>query len=493
MQRMNNENNLHHNLDFGSPWLDEKDWQNGQIHSSARTALYVSLFFALFWNIISFPIAFIAITDTYHGWNIDHLDPVLLVALFPIIGIGLIFWAYKAYRQWSAFGRLSLTLDPYPGSIGGDVGGFLELPVRWRSGYDFKVTINCIHHTITNNGKNSSHKQKIVWKKHAAVEYEPSVNGIRLKFKSPVDEGLIASEPQEGRSYYRWVVHITGQYKQSNINLDRDFDIPVFKLNTSQSSHLHIMASAPEVSIEQISEEQVHIKQNTRSLELNYPSSRYGSMGKGLFIFALIFVGVTAFLGYETVSEIYSSGSFSLFSVGITGFMSVIFGLTSLTMLGFALHLLTNHLEVLIDSNGIKVVSQSLIHNSTKTASLSQIQKISKKTTMSSGQGTAATLYFTVTAELDNHKKMTLGNGIKGQLVADSLIKLINKQLKNTTLSSSSGKTVDEADSPLEDADTQKEKVAQYIKRFKWIVNIIGFIFILLFLFEFFSFAMFFK
>ena len=104
-------------------------------------------------------------------------------------------------------------------------------------------------------------------------------------------------------------------------------------------------------------------------------------------------------------------------------------------------------------------------------------KKFKKKTTMSSGQGTAATLYFTVTAELDNHKKMTLGNGIKGQLVADSLLKLINKQLKNTTLSSSSGKTVDEADSPLEDADTQKEKVAQYIKRFKWIVNIIGFIF----------------
>ena len=490
---MNNEDNLNHNLEFGSPWLDEKDWQNGQIHSSARTALYVSLFFALFWNIISFPIAFLAITDIYHGWNIDHLDPVLFVALFPIIGIGLIFWAYKTYRQWSAFGRLSLTLDPYPGSIGGDVGGFLELPVRWRSGYDFKVTINCIHHTITSNGKNSSHNQKVVWKKHAAVDYEPSVNGIRLKFKSAVDDGLIASEAKEGRSYYRWIVHITGQYKQSKIDLDRDFDIPVFKLKTPQSSHLHIMASAPEGSIDQISEEQVHIRQNTRSLALNYPRSRYGSMGKGLLIFALIFVGATAFLGYETVSEIHSSGSFSLFSVGITGIMALIFGLISLTMLGFALHLLTNQLEVLIDSNGIKVVSQSLIHNSTKTASLSQIHKISKKTSMSSGQGTSATLYFTVTAELDNHEKLTLGNGIKGQLVADSLLRLINKQLKNTTLNRSSDKTVDEADLPREDIDAQKEKVAQYIKRFKWIANIIGFIFILLFLFEFFSLAMFFK
>ncbi len=38
-------------------WLVEKDWLNGQIHSSARGAFYLSIFFALVWNAISFPIA----------------------------------------------------------------------------------------------------------------------------------------------------------------------------------------------------------------------------------------------------------------------------------------------------------------------------------------------------------------------------------------------------------------------------------------------------
>lgn len=479
------------NTSLNSPWLDEKDWINGQINSNARGAFYLALFFTLFWNAISFPIAFFAISDTYHGWNIDHLDPVLLVLLFPLAGITMMFWAYKTYKQWSAFGRLSLTLDPYPASIGGEVGGFLELPVSWHSGYEFNVSINCIHHTITRNGKNSSHRQSIVWKKHAAVDYEPSAKGIRLKFKSPIDEGLNDSEAKEGRSYYRWVVHIKGQYKQAKITLDREFDIPAFKLNKPESSHLHIMASAPQIDIEDISEEQVQIKQHTRSLELNYPRSRNTSIGRGLFVFALIFLGATGFLGYETWSEMQRSSS-SFFSAGITGSMSLIFGLVSFALLGFSIHLLSNSLQVLIDSSGIKVLSQSIFRNSTKTVSLSHIRKISKKTTMSSGQGTSATLYFTITAELDNHKKLTLGNGIKGQLAADSIIKLINKQIKNTS-GSSPVSVLNEADVTSSQNDFDKIKAAQYIKRFKWVANIIALIFLLLFLSEFFSLGKMFK
>ncbi|MCW8932794.1 MAG: hypothetical protein OQL19_21465 [Gammaproteobacteria bacterium] len=490
---MHNKDELNQETELGSPWLDEDDWQNGQIHSNARSALYASIFFALFWNAISFPIAYFAMTDVYRHWKIDHLDPVLFVLLFPLIGIGLLFWVYKTYRQWAAFGRLSLTLDPYPGSIGGDVGGFLDLPMKWRLGYEFQVTVNCIHHTISRSGKNSSHHEKVVWKKHAAVDYESSANGIRLKFKSPIDEGLIDSEAKEGSSYYRWVVNIKGQYKESKIKLDRDFDIPVFKLKTPQTSHLRIVAAAPSVGLDQISKDQVNIKQNTRSLELSYPRSRYASMGKFLFFFSLIFVGATGFLGYETVTEIQRSNFFSLFSVGITGFMTLIFGLVSFTMLAFAIHLLSNELNVLIDSNIIKVMSQSLIHRSTKTINVSQIRKISKKTTMSSGQGTSATLYFTVSAELDNQEKVTLGNGIKGQLIADSLIKLINKQLGESLYRSQLDGTEAKVESALDDIEAKKEKFIGYIKHFKWVVNLIGFIFIMFFIFEFFSFAAFFK
>lgn len=413
------------------PWLEEKDWHNGQIYSNARAMLYFSLIFTLFWNAISFPIAYFAITDIYHGWNITHIDPVLFVLLFPTVGIGLLFWTYKNFRQWVAFGRLALTLDPYPGSIGGEVGGFLELPITWRSGYDFQVTINCIHHTISQSGKNSRHNQDVAWKKFAALEYEPSANGIRLKFKCLVDDGLYESEEKSGRSYYRWVAHIKGQDKIANISLDREFDIPVFKLDTPKSSLLHVTAPAPEFEVEQISEQQVQIKQNARALELNYPSSRNVSVGRGLLIVAMVFLAVTGFLIYETWTEAQEISSFTLFSAGMTGLMSLIFGTVGLLMLGFAVYLLSNRLKVVINSNGILVNSESVFHHSEKSAQFSDIQSIEKKSTMSSGQGTSAIRYFTLTVNLKNNQKLTLGSGIKGQLVAESIMKLIKQQIKN--------------------------------------------------------------
>ena len=467
------------------PWLYEKEWENGQIHSSARGMFYFSLFFALFWNLIAFPVSYLAMTEHYPGWYIDRLDPVLFVLLFPLVGFFLLIWVFKSFRQWSVFGRLSMTLDPYPGSIGGEVGGFLEIPVQWQSGYDFEISLNCIHHRITRSGKNSSHHQDVVWKSFAAVDYEPSAKGIRIKFKCPVDEGLNESEEAEGRSYYRWVVHIKGKFNERlKMTLDREFDIPVFQLDEPKSSQLHIIASAPEVSIEQIDEQQVIINDNTRSLELEYPRSRNKSMGWGLFFFSLIFLAVTAFLFYEAWSEM--GDGFSFFSAGMTGFMGFVFGLVSFLMLGASLHMLTNYIKVRIDSSGIYARSHSLFHRSEHHASLQQIQSIDKKSTMSSGQGVNSTRYFTISAHVNGQKNITLGNGIKGQLVADSLVDLINKSIKNLSGSGRNVTTGHDTATPFGDKETRK-KAFGYVKKFVLISNLIGFIIMIVFVYQFFN------
>lgn len=466
------------------PWLEEKNWHNGQIYSSARNRLYFSWIFSLFWNVIAFPIAYLAIRDNYPELNFDHFDPVLLVLLFPVVGIGLLFWAVQNYRQWSAFGRLALTLDPYPGSIGGEVGGFLELPIAWRSGYDFTVTVNCIHHSIRSSGKNSSHHQDVVWKNFAAVEYEPSASGIRLKFKCPVDDGLYESEDASGRNYYRWIVHIKGKDNESRIELDREFDIPVFKRQSPQKSHLHVSTTAPEVTVDEISEQQVQINRTAHSLQLFYPRSRNSGVAWGLLIIALIFSAVTGFLVFETWSGVQQDRSFSLFSAGITGLMSLVFGIVSLFMLGFAVHLLSNQLRVKIDPNGILVNSRSLLHHWEKLLQFSDIRAIDKNSNMSTGQGSSAIRYFTLTAYLHDNQKLTLGNGIKGQLAAESLLKLIQQQIKalagtKTTLDSVA-KT-----SPLS-ATGHAQKAAQYIKAIKIVINIVGFLIMLFLLLKFF-------
>lgn len=469
------------------PWLYEKEWQNGHIHSSARSKFLFSLLFSLFWNLISFPIAYFSIHDVYHSWNITYLDPVLFVLLFPLVGVALLVWAFKNYQQWSAFGRLSMTLDPYPGSIGGEVGGFLDLPVRWQSDYQFEVTLNCIHHTIRRSGKNSSHHQEVVWKKFSALDFEPSGQGIRLKFKCPVDDGLYESEEKTGQSYYRWVIHVKGSLKSATkMSLDRQFDIPVFKLEEPQRSQLHVMATAPGISVDQIDEHQVKIRQNTRSLELDYPTARNTSRGWGLFIVALVFLSVTGFLFFETWSEINSSYSLSFFSVGITGFMSLVFGAVSLAMLGYSIHLLSHRLIVHIDSSGLRVKGYSLLHHSDKSVSLSDIQSINKTSNMSSGQGVSATRYFTLSAQLDNHETVILGNGIKGQLVADSLVELLNQHIKSLTGIYPEA-TGNKNENSVFNNQKMVGKVKKHIKTFTIISNVIALLIIFAFIYDFFK------
>lgn len=67
--------------------------------------------------------------------------------MFPLVGIGLLIWAIRTTLEWRRFGQTLLTLDPYPGSIGGHVGGFIEVPIRFLETQIFKLDLLCVHHT----------------------------------------------------------------------------------------------------------------------------------------------------------------------------------------------------------------------------------------------------------------------------------------------------------------------------------------------------------
>lgn len=269
---------------YDQPWLDDNKWTNGQIHSDAKKSFYVIFWFALIWNLFTFPLAYFTMADVYSGWHFNRFDPALAVLLFPFIGLVMANMAYKTYRQWATFGILNLTLDPYPGSIGGEVGGHIELPVPWKSGYNITVALNNVHHSISRSSNNSSHSQSVVYRKHCSVHYEPSSVGIRIYFKCPVEDlpEVHESEDAKGNSYYRWVVSIKSEFKKSQKPFNRDFDIPVFRMSSPQTSSLSVNTSIPTINAEDIQQEQVIIKKGSRSLDLFFPASRNRQMASTL-------------------------------------------------------------------------------------------------------------------------------------------------------------------------------------------------------------------
>ena len=116
------------------PWLNVRRWENGRITSNGKVALYVLLAFVVVWNLISVPVIVAQWTDLLRIFErlvIDDFstyDMRLMLLVMPAANLFLVPSLIRQWRQWSKFGRLYMTLDPYPGAIGGQIGGYLEIP-----------------------------------------------------------------------------------------------------------------------------------------------------------------------------------------------------------------------------------------------------------------------------------------------------------------------------------------------------------------------------
>src|SRR5208282_184574 len=74
------------------PWLNRADWAAGRVASGARKGVLLIWIFTLFWNAISAPVVFIGLPVELHKGNYA----ILIALLFPIVGVGMIFYALNA-------------------------------------------------------------------------------------------------------------------------------------------------------------------------------------------------------------------------------------------------------------------------------------------------------------------------------------------------------------------------------------------------------------
>ena len=153
----------------GAPWLLNDDWQTATIKSSSKSSMWGAWIFAVMWNLISSPLPFVLYEEVMEKEN----TLAIVGLLFPIVGIGLLVWAVRRTLEWTTFGPAPVTLDPFPGSIGGHVGGTIDLKIPFNASNEFAVTLTNVHSYTSGSGKNRSQREKAVWQKnliaHAAT------------------------------------------------------------------------------------------------------------------------------------------------------------------------------------------------------------------------------------------------------------------------------------------------------------------------------------
>ncbi len=218
------------------PWMWRADWARGRVESDSRAGMYFSWAFAAIWNIISWTTLVAALDE------MDLADPkMLLVALFPLVGLGLLAWATTATLRHRKFGSSQLELSTRPGVIGGRLAGRIHtrLPGPPNDG----VSLNLDSVRIVRSGKHS--REQLLWKTDKHVPASRLSRGwqgvsIPVEFQIPSDA---QETSREGRAVF-W--RLSAAADLAGVDFHARFEAPVFR--TAESAAAGSETSAPAVT-----------------------------------------------------------------------------------------------------------------------------------------------------------------------------------------------------------------------------------------------------
>ena len=395
-----------------APWLLNDAWQTPTIRSSSKTAMWGAWGFAAFWNLISAPLPFILYEEVTQKENYI----ALVGLLFPLVGVGLLVWAIRRSLEWRRFGPAPVTLDPFPGSIGGHVGGTIDLNIPFDPAARYQLTLNNLHSYVSGSGKSRSRKEEAEWQETMVAFAEPGANGTRLIFRFDIPEGLDASDTDQDDSYYLWRLNLRAELPGTDI--DRDYDIPVYA-TLAQSRHLSDRAVQKARSEQNVIDnhsvgEIITIRNGSMGKRMVYPMGRHVGSALGGVIVGGIFAVAGWWLIVQEGEAIFGS---------IFGSVGLLIGIS-------CLYLMLNSLEVSKQAAEIRTVRRLLgIPIRRQKMHQNSFLRFEKKSTMKTQSGGKHTVYYSIYAVDLQGNEILLGEGFKGESEARAATRVIADEL----------------------------------------------------------------
>lgn len=399
----------------------------------------------------------------------DFPHPTYLILLFPAVGLLLLWTAYRQYREWQRFGPLKLGMDPYPGAIGGDVGGSVFVPVPPKRLGDLRATLSCVEVSMSGGGKNRSRTERITWRRRARTRTELAANGARISFVVRTDPGLPDANSSINSGHH-WILHLLSK----DGGVDRNFDLPVFDTGYHSQSRLPIDPELQTTDPLQFPADTVRVEHGTEGLKLDYPPSRGGRSGIMLTAVGLLFSAIGVFMAMQAMGVFDPRES--SFAIGTTSLMALVFFPAGAALTTFGLYLWLNRLQVTIGPQVVLIRRSIGPFRRQRELPRAQLGAIDKALSSQAGQGAKATVYYQLKASTSDGT-LTLGDGIEGQPLADGLLTLIRQELENV------------APIPLPPLPAPRQQLASEsatrawnsIQIFKWLGRIIAVVILVLF------------
>lgn len=394
------------NMDAGKPWLSKKYWAQQTILSNAKLAHRVVLFFAIFWNLASIG-AYFAVYEALQG----KAQPAAYIAIvFPMIGFVMIWWAIKLRYQWNKIGATPLALDPYPGSVGGQVGGYIDINYPGVQRNSLLIKLSC----LKNYRSGDDNKQSVIWEEQVVPAVDATFDGSRISFCFDVPDDLPLSEEHDS-NYHEWQVSLEGELPD-NLKLDRQYEIPVFR--TGKMSSIRSMQAKPDnAATQKMYEQQVSkvmplIKAPDGSLQIHFPAGRSALGSLAAVLVGALFAGIGMFL--------QDAPTMMRWIFSFLGWLVILSGI----------YTVANSLKVRIATEGL-YMNRYLFGLPIKKAFVASyaFNGFDYKKTSTEQSGNKHTEYFKVVAKSQGNKDITIAEGLKGRGQAQAVIDKLIKQM----------------------------------------------------------------
>ncbi len=386
------------------PWLDRPEWSDNQIACDARGSVWSIWVFALFWNLVSLPLWWVIPKELAEGNKV-----MWIAALFPVVGIILLGSAVRTTRSWRRFGQLTLVMDPFPGALGGQVGGHLELPLPYDNQQRFPVALTCVRSYMSGSGKHRTRKESLVWQAQGLAYARPATAGTRLDFCFDVPDGLPASE-LHANSYHLWRLEFKGDLP--GVNLSRRFEIPVYPTG-EKSRYQQLSVEHPQAVEERdaLIESVLDIRQIAGGVELFFPMLRNPSAGGLGLLFGVAFLGV---------------GSIMRNSSDAPGYMVWFFIIIGILGVFFSLKALFSSLHVRLNREGLFSQGYWLgIPVRKDMAPRTEIVRLAIETSYRQEANATHTEVFNINAITRSGKKIPVAKSLKGRETAQQALEAI--------------------------------------------------------------------
>lgn len=403
------------------PWLADDRWSGGIARSDGTRQLIIHWLSAVVWNLFTAAILYATWRD---GWSsFPVLLRVLLVA-FMAVGIPLAYSAVVQTFRHTRFKDIRLVLDPFPGSIGGQAGGTVDIPVRAGTTMNARATLHCIHSYVRGSGDDRSRREDVVWSAQTIPSSERSGTGVRLAFTFDIPDVPLpeseAPDERDAEDHHYWSVHLAAELPGAD--LDQAFRVPVYRTDPAMVA---ARPAPPTPAQPDLSAGRgVNVERRAEGAQITYRRGRYGFAPLGFLAFGL----VTIVSGSLVFSQTAIEGGFAVFGLAFGGLFLVVFGLVGLLCVGLALAMLLSHRVVDLTEDAVRSTRSYGFGRFVREARLDDIARIEATVTMQSGQGSHARTGYTIAARPRSGGRVVLGDGIQGAYLLDQLRTVIEDE-----------------------------------------------------------------